>query len=169
MATHLSGFRLCQSRCASPRPCRSTRDLPASATIWARISPNRHRGVAAVEFAVVAPVLFLLILGMIDVGRALMVQNMLTNAARDGARAASLGGATAVEVEAQVVSFLAGSNVPGSSVTVTPNPLTSAAVGDPVTVDVQVPYSAVSWLPSSFFFKGVTLDSTIVMRSETGQ
>ena len=169
MATVLSGFGFCRGRCVSRPPYGSTRDFGASATTWARRRSDKYRGAAAVEFAVVAPVLFLLIFGMIDVGRALMVQNLLTNAARDGARTASLGGITAADVEAQVTSLLAGSHVPGASVTVTPNPLTSAAVGDPVNVNVQVPYASVSWLGSSFFFKGVTLESTIVMRRETGQ
>ena len=169
MATVLSDSGFYRSRFVRPCPRETLRRFGATAKAGARLRPEKYRGVAAVEFAVVAPILFLLIFGMIDVGRALMVQNLLTNAARDGARAASLDGVTAVDVEAQVTSFLAALHIPGASVTVTPNPLTSAASGDPVKVSVQVPYASVSWLPSSFFFKGVTLDSTIVMRRETGQ
>lgn len=129
--------------------------------------PKRVRGAAAVEFAVVSPVLFLLIFGMLDVGRAVMVQNLMTNAARDGARTAILSDATASDVAAQVEKYLAESSVPGVTVTVSPNPLSSAAIGDPVTVTAQVPFDNVSWLPSSWFFKGVTLDATVVMRRET--
>jgi Flp pilus assembly protein TadG len=43
-----------------------------------------------VEFAVVAPVLFFLIFGIIDFGRAIFYANEVTNGARDGARMAIL-------------------------------------------------------------------------------
>ncbi len=39
-----------------------------------------------VEFAIVAPIFFLLIFGMIEFGRVVMVQQLLTNASREGAR-----------------------------------------------------------------------------------
>jgi Flp pilus assembly protein TadG len=52
-----------------------------------------------VEFAVVAPLLFLLIFGMIEFGRMVMVQQILTNASREGARRGILEQSTATEVE----------------------------------------------------------------------
>jgi Flp pilus assembly protein TadG len=103
---------------------------------------------------------------MIDVGRAVMVQNLLTNAARDGARSAVLDGATAAEIETQVTDYLAASSVGSAAATVTPNPLTLADLGDPVSVTVQVPFNSVSWLPSSMYFKGANLQATVVMRRE---
>jgi Flp pilus assembly protein TadG len=127
---------------------------------------SQRRGAAVVELAFTAPVLFLLVFGMIDVGRAVMVQNLITNAARDGARAAALDGATAEQIEAQVVEYLAASSVSGASATVSPNPLTSADWGDPVTCIVEIPFDSVSWLPSSWFFNGATLQATVVMRRE---
>jgi hypothetical protein len=51
---------------------------------------NRERGSAAVEFALVLPVLILLIFGIIDFGRMLSAKIILTDAAREGARAAAL-------------------------------------------------------------------------------
>jgi len=45
-------------------------------------------GQALVEFALVFPVVLLLILGLFDVGRLVFVYNGLTNAAREGARLA---------------------------------------------------------------------------------
>jgi len=47
---------------------------------------NRERGAAAVEFALVLPVLLLLVLGMLEFSRAYNVQISLTSAAREGAR-----------------------------------------------------------------------------------
>lgn len=127
---------------------------------------SARRGAAVVELAFTAPILFLLVFGMIDVGRAVMVQNLLTNAARDGARAAALDGANASEIEESIVEYLAASSVPGATVTISPNPLTSATWGDPVTCTVQIPFNSVSWLPSSWYFGGATLQATVVMRRE---
>ena len=47
-----------------------------------------ERGASAVEFAIVLPVLFLVIAGIVDFGRFFFAQIQLTNAAREGARAA---------------------------------------------------------------------------------
>ena len=49
---------------------------------------GRERGAAAVEMALILPILLLLVGGIIDLGRAFMMQIMLTNAAREGTRAA---------------------------------------------------------------------------------
>lgn len=142
--------------------CRS-----ASAPSRWRSSRTTARGTAAVEFALVAPLLFLLFFGFVDVGRAIMVKNLLTSAARDGARTATLDGATVSGVQTEVTSFLADTGISGVTVSVTPDPLDTAEIGDPVTVNVSVPFGAVSWLPSSFYFGDVTLESTVVMRRET--
>lgn len=50
------------------------------------------RGAAAVEMALVLPMLLLLVFGIIDFGRMLNAQITLTEAAREGARASVLGG-----------------------------------------------------------------------------
>jgi Flp pilus assembly protein TadG len=47
---------------------------------------GRERGAVAVEFALLAPVLILLLLGITEFGRAYNVQISLTNAARVGVR-----------------------------------------------------------------------------------
>lgn len=129
-------------------------------------SCDNRRGVAAVEFALTAPLLFLVVFGLIEVGRALMVQQLLSNAARDGARSAILGSATAESVEADVTGYLTLSGINGATVTVTPSPLISAQGGDPVTVAVSVPFASVSWLPVPAYLGGVVLTSSVTMRRE---
>ncbi len=59
-----------------------------------RASRRRHardRGAAAVEFALLFPLLMLIVFGTIDFGRALNAQITLTQAAREGARLDALG------------------------------------------------------------------------------
>ncbi len=55
-------------------------------------SPAARAGAAAMEFAFVGPVFLFLVLGVVEVGRALMVQHLLTNAARAGARTGIIEG-----------------------------------------------------------------------------
>ena len=50
---------------------------------------SQRRGVAAVEFAVVLPLLLLLLVGIWELGRIIHVQLILNNATRDGARLAA--------------------------------------------------------------------------------
>lgn len=120
-----------------------------------------------VEFAIVAPLFFLLVLGMIEFGRMVMVQQVLTNASREGARVAILDGVTTAEVVAAVEEYLQTGAISGASVQVAPDPPTTAGYGEPVTVTVSVPFTRVSWLPSPFMLGGKTLTSTTVMRRET--
>lgn len=51
---------------------------------------RRRRGQSLVEFSLVAPLFFFLAFGMVDFGRAIYYENMLTSAAREGARIAIL-------------------------------------------------------------------------------
>lgn len=121
------------------------------------------------EFAVVSPVFFLLVFGMIEYGRMVMVQQLLTNAAREGARVGVLDGATSTDVSTAVTSYLTAAKINSPTVTVTPNPPSSATYGSPVTVTVSVTFNQVSWLPSPMFLGGKTLSSSAVMRRETVQ
>ena len=130
---------------------------------------RQRRAAAAVEFAIVAPVFFLLILGMVEYGRMVMVQQVITNASREGARQAVLDGTTTAEVTATVTAYLTNGSISGATITVAPNPPTNAEFGDPVTVTVSIPFSQVSWLPSPMYLGGKTLTASTVMRRESVQ
>ena len=122
-----------------------------------------------VEFAVVAPLFFLLVFGMIEFGRMVMVQQVITNASREGARIAVLDGATTSDVTTAVDNYLTSAAVRGATVSVTPSPPSSAGYGAPVTVTVSVSFNQVSWLPSPMFLGGQNLSAVTVMRRETIQ
>ncbi len=132
-----------------------------------RCLPRARRGASAVEFALVAPVFFMVLLGMIEFGRMAMVQQVITNAAREGARIAVFDGATKSKVTTKVDEYLAAASIRGAKVGVSPDPPDSAGYGESVTVSVGVPFKDVSWLPAPFFLGGKTLQAESVMRRET--
>lgn len=126
-----------------------------------------RRGASAVEFAIVAPIFFMVVLGIIEFGRMAMVQQVLTNAAREGARVGILDGATFATVDAKARQYLTASAIKGGTVTIVPNPPSSAGYDQPVTVTVSIPFDDVSWLPAPFFIKNKVLSAEAVMRRET--
>lgn len=134
-----------------------------------RMCRKDRRGAAVVEFAVVAPVFITLVFGMIEYGRMVMVQQLIVNAAREGARIGVLDGATTAQVQTAVSTYLTNASVSGSTVTVNPSPPSSAGYGAPVTVTVSIPFSQVSWIPTPMFLTGKTLTASSVMRRETVQ
>ena len=119
---------------------------------------------AAVEFAMVAPVFLSIALGTVEFGRALAVQQMLTNASREGVRVAGKGQVMSVsDVEAAVNTYLATARITEATTTVSPTSLAEVQYGDPVTITVSIPFSQVSWLPSPWFLKNTTLQAVSVM------
>ena len=75
---------------------------------------NRNRGAAALEFALVLPVLLLIVFGITEFGRAWMTKNIMTQAAREGARyGAVLNPFDASKVEQRVRESLVGASLEG--------------------------------------------------------
>lgn len=125
---------------------------------------SRRRGAAMVEFAVVAPVFLILITGIIELGRAIVVQQLLTNASREGARIGSYDTTNSSStVTTAVNSYLSNVGISGATTTITPGTLSSAKDGDSVSVKVSIPFSSVSYLPSPVYFSSTTLQATTVM------
>ncbi len=104
---------------------------------------DRGRGQALVEFAFALPIFLLIVFGLIDLGRAVYVNNSLAEAARDGARYGSVQArawdeARRTNVESWVVDRLVA--VPDATVTVecaSANPGLGCTVKDIVSVSVE--------------------------------
>jgi Flp pilus assembly protein TadG len=138
----------------------------ARSRAWRRtFGGPRRRGIAATEFAIVAPIFLLLVIGIMEIGRGMMVQQVLVNASRVGARQAITLGATTAEVQAAVADYAASVAVPGVAVSVTPDPA-AAKEGDVITVTTTIDYNDVSWLASPWFLNGTTLTASSLMRKE---
>lgn len=132
-----------------------------------RGASRRRRGAAVVEFAIVAPIFFLMVFGMIEFGRLVMVHQLLTGAVREGARQAVVDGTTVDDVEQTVRSYLTATTIDGqeTQVNVTPNPAV-VPKGVPVRVTAAIAFEKVSWLPAPFFLREVTLSAASTMRHE---
>jgi Flp pilus assembly protein TadG len=145
------------------------REQPAMRRRPARSTP-RDRGAAAVEFALLLPMLLLLVFGIIDFGRALNAQITLTQAAREGARLASLGQSSA---NVSTATTNAATGLKPVTVTVTTcQPSTGTPADGTVKVSYKftfvTPLAAISGLfGKSSFGSAMTLTATGVMPCET--
>jgi Flp pilus assembly protein TadG len=100
-----------------------------------------ERGASAVEFAIVLPVLFLVVAGIVDFGRYFFFEIQLANAAREGARVAIAYPSPpdpSASINARVMA--AASGVPGATV-VTPIATCSSGVTGYATVVVRAPFN----------------------------
>jgi Flp pilus assembly protein TadG len=130
------------------------------------LTERRRTGAAVVEFAVVLPLFFLLVMGGIELGRAMLVRHSLEEAARAGCRLAVARGGTTADVKSIVTEAMNITSITGYTVTVNPDPPTSAAAKAPVTVSVSAPYNNVSWVPVPAFMGGKTIIGRCVMPAE---
>src|SRR5262249_24482778 len=87
-----------QCRGLGKGPCNTS---PAGASEPApRLARKRARlGAHTVEFALCAPIWFVLILGMFEFGRAFMVMQLLNDAARRGCRVGIIEGASTQQIK----------------------------------------------------------------------
>jgi Flp pilus assembly protein TadG len=77
---------------------------------------SRDDGAELIEMAIVLPLLLLLVMGIVDFGFLFQRYVVLTNAAAEGARVASLPGYTAADVTARVAAYAAESLPAGAVV-----------------------------------------------------
>jgi Flp pilus assembly protein TadG len=119
--------------------------------------------------AVVAPIVFLIILGIIEISRGILVVHLLNNAAQEGCRAGIIEGQSTSNIKSVVVNALTAAGVSGDTVTVQVNDgsadASTAAAGDEITVLVTVPTSSISWVGVNKFLSG-SLQGQYTMRRE---
>ncbi len=146
---------------------------------FARGARRHRRGAACVEFAVLSPILLILILGIIDVGQFVNVGQSVSNASREGARVAARQTTTNVSaVQTAVSDYLTDMhpNLPSSAVQVTVavasgSPIVGAglaavATGSSISVQVVVQFDPVRWMNGFTFLNGRTLTKATVSRRE---
>lgn len=133
--------------------------------------PSPRRGVAAVEFALLAPVLGVMIIGMFELARAFMVKEMLTNAATIACRTASLPGKSNTDATTEITTTMADNSITGYTSTIQVNGVTAnastASRYDKISVKVSVPVSNVFWI-STFFLTSSMIESETVSMMRQG-
>jgi Flp pilus assembly protein TadG len=135
---------------------------------------SEERGAEVVEFAVVLPLLLLVLMGIIDFGMLFQRYHVVTNAAREGARVAVLPGYSTADVQERVDQFLTAAGLTDPATTTVDPPETLEVGGQcivvsPVTVEYPYTYSAVGAVASYFDGSGFSrsgLQATVTMRNE---
>lgn len=128
---------------------------------------SSRQGAATVEFALVAPLFLILILGVAEYGTAINAYNIITSAVREGGRLASMdfsGYVTASQtandkVIRDIRAFITASGLPGNAMEIA---ITDAETGGPFElsdpdnylryfrISVRVPYKDVSSFPLAY-------------------
>lgn len=119
-----------------------------------------------VEFALVLPILLVLVMGFFDVGRAVYTQSVLANAAREGARAAVIRTNSVGFIRAAVKGNAIGVEVSDSDITIDPE---SRVAGQPVSVSVATRFYAVTPFVAPIMNNGagyIDMGSTATMIAE---
>ncbi len=130
-----------------------------------------HRGATSVEFAAVAPVFFLIVLGILEIGRACMVTELLTEASRRACRQGVIEGTSSSSIQQAAVNYLASVGINGESVNVYVNDVPAGSTNvqsmpayTEITVVVTVPIANAAWTP--IWFVPGNLSGQFTMRRE---
>lgn len=120
-----------------------------------------ERGAAAVEFAIVVPLLILLVVGIAEFGRAYNVATTLSAAARQGARTMALENSTGA-ARASAQSAATGLGLSASQISVTPSACPTGSTSSTTLVTVRITYPMA--FVTGLFGSSVTLHGAGVMR-----
>ncbi|HJU86474.1 MAG TPA: TadE/TadG family type IV pilus assembly protein [Gemmatimonadota bacterium] len=134
---------------------------------------KRDSGQSLVEFAILVPVLMGVVIGIFEFGRAWNIDQVLTNAAREGARLAVIETSSEGDVTAAVETALTNASLDPSLAAISVEGVDDP-YGFPATVQIQYPYEFVFLGPIMAFLGdgegdapgAITLTSQIVMRNE---
>lgn len=116
------------------------------------MSRDSERGAAAVEFAILLPLLLMLVLGTIEFGRAYNAQITLTNAARDGVRVMAINNdPTAAKTAAKNAAASVSSTIPTSDITLSTS---TCSTGNQVTLTIKYTLSTITGIAGPFPMTG---------------
>src|SRR5581483_6216166 len=116
----------------------------------------RRRGTAVVEFAVIAPVLVFLTVGIVEMTRGFQVREILSDAARRGCRSGIQPGSSNSAVTTDINDVLTKNSITSTdaTITITVNgntaDVSTAVQNDKVLVQISIPASKVAWITPVF-------------------
>ena len=116
------------------------------------MSHDSERGAAAVEFAILLPLLLMLVLGTIEFGRAYNAQITLTNAARDGVRVMAIGNdPVGAKTAAQNAAASVSTTIPASDITLSTS---ACSAGAQVTLTIKYNLATITGIAGPFPMTG---------------
>lgn len=131
-----------------------------------------RRGQAAVEFALILPFLLVMLVGIIEFGRAWNEHQVITDAAREAARKAAIFNES-ITYDSVLNTAVASMTAAGINPARCNNCITitdwDAVSGDPVTVAIDLPYTFTFFGPLVKWSTGqsdITLRTAFTMRNE---
>ncbi len=136
---------------------------------------NGEAGAELIEFALVFPLLLMVVLGIVDFAFVFQRNEVLANAAREGARVATLPGYDTTDIENRVIDYVQAGGLPTTggnptvAVVATTVPSgTSTWPATSVTVAYDHDYMFIGGIAGWFggSFSGVTLQAEATMRNE---
>jgi Flp pilus assembly protein TadG len=114
---------------------------------------SSERGAVAVEFAILAPLLIMLLLGIMEFGRAYNVQESLSNAAREGVRVMAISNdQTAAKTAAKNAAVALNPQLTDTNFTFSPASCTSGAQ---MSVTIKYTLSTLTGIAGPFPMQGV--------------
>lgn len=124
-----------------------------------RVLRGRERGAAAVEFALVLPLLIVLLLGIIDFGLYYYNDLQLTHVARDAARYLSVNNIAGADAAISGATLV--------STSIDSRGMSPATSGQPATVTLHATYSFLTPLPAIVGIgRTLGINASVVMRRE---
>jgi len=126
---------------------------------------RKNKGQSLVETALMLPVILLLLTGIIDFGLLFNNYLIVSNASREGARAA-VTGSTDAQIDTVVDNAAVSLDPANLTVTITPNETEGRNTGDAVTVTVQYKYSMITPIIAAIVPGPINLNTSTTMRCE---
>lgn len=134
---------------------------------------GRRKGQAIVEFALIVPIFLLLVLGVYEFGRAWNVYQVVTDAAREGARVAVIANLTVTrDTVAKRINenlFRARLDTAAAVKTITGCCMATGSLAGSTTVSISYPYQ-LRWIQSMMGWTGAqasfSMNTSVVFRNE---
>jgi Flp pilus assembly protein TadG len=144
---------------------------------------RRRSGIASAEFALLVPFLVMIVMGMLELGRAMMVKTILSDAAHKACRTGIKRDKGNSDIVTEAINVMQDNGFDTSkfnpnslgtiTITVTdPNgnvldDSLDAPSGTVVSVQVSIPVSSTTWVTPFYLGNGATLESeTVVMMKQ---
>ena len=135
---------------------------------------KNERGAALIETAITIPIILLISVGIFEFGRAYQTTQVLTNAAREGARVAILTEKTDTDVQNAVQNYMKAGGLPGwasASVSINRNVPMGVNTASQITVSYPFQFMVLNGVAKlvtkgSTAGKPLTMQSVALMRNE---